>query len=184
MRWNQNEHFSHSLRAGYTHAVEAAQWMFNTENLGTQPGVTGIGGVDYIFGELDQEVLDLTIRSNALFSRNQSLQLYVQPFLARGDYRDPRWLATPDSYDLRPYALDASQYDFNYGAVNLNLVYRWEYQPGSTFYLVWTHSRERYQERGLLGSPIDWDNDFDVGYPFGTEPGNTFLAKLSYWFSI
>jgi hypothetical protein len=29
-----------------------------------------------------------------------------------------------------------------------------------------------------------WDNGFDAGHPFRTEPGNTLLAKISYWFSI
>ena len=137
-----------------------------------------------LFGELDQQVWDLTFRSSVLFNRDQSLQLYVQPFLTQGDYADPRWLATPDSYDLRPYDIQVSDYDFNYGALNLNLVYRWEYRPGSTIYIVWTHSQERYEERGMAGAPNDWDNEFDFGYPLGVEPGNTILAKISYWFSI
>jgi hypothetical protein len=90
---------------------------------------------------------------------------------------------------LRPYDIDPSQFDFEYGSVNLNLVYRWEYRPGSTLYLVWTHSKGQYQERGGSENP-DWDRDplwdngFDSGYPFRTEPGNTFMAKISYWFSI
>jgi hypothetical protein len=184
VRWNQGEHFSHSMRLGYTHAVEAAQWIFNAENDGSQPGVTGIGGVDHVFGELDQEVWDLTLRSNVLFTPNQSLQLYLQPFLTRGNYSNPRWLARPDSYDLRPYATDASQADFNYGALNLNLVYRWEYRPGSTLYLVWTQNKEQYEERGMAADPGIWDNDLDTGFLLQPEPGNTFLAKLSYWFSL
>ena len=83
----------------------------------------------------------------------------------------------------------AEDFDFNFGALNLNLVYRWEYRPGSTIYLVWTHSKGQYQERGGSENP-DWDRDplwdngFDSGFPFRTEPGNTFMAKISYWFSI
>ncbi len=184
LRWNQNEHFSHSLSVGVSHRDNDAQWLYNFTNDGSQPGVTGIGGIDYVFAALDQRTWDVTLRTNYLLDRNRSLQLYMQPFLTRGRYTDARWLATPDSYDLRPYALDPGQYDFNYGAFNLNLVYRWEYRPGSTVFVVWSHNQERYDWRGGSSDPQAWSNAFDAGFPFGTEPGNTLLVKISSWFSI
>jgi len=184
VRWNQSDHFTHRLGFGIRHNRTESQWITNNANDGSQPGVTGIGGVDYVFGELDQMIWDVTLRSSILFDRDRSLQLYLQPFLTRGNYTKPTWLATPDSYDLRPYDLDAAAYDFSFGAMNLNLVYRWEYRPGSTIFLVWTHSKDRYEERGdTTGAPA-WDNDFNAGFPFGVEPGNTFLLKVSYWFSV
>jgi hypothetical protein len=189
LRWNQSEHFSHRIGFEVGHYRNDAQWVGNYRSADSTPAVPGIGGVDYVFGELDQRIWDITLRSSILFDRNNSIQLYLQPFLTRGDYARTKWLATPDSYDLRPYDIDPSQFDFEYGAVNLNLVYRREYRPGSTLYLVWTHNKGRYQERGGPDNP-DWDRDprwdtrFDAGFPFRTEPGNTFLAKISYWFSI
>ncbi len=189
LRWNQSEHFSHWIGFGIGHFQNDAQWVQNYRSADSAPTVPGIGGVDYVFGELDQMIWDLTLRSNILFNRDNSLQLYVQPFLTRGNYGNTRWLATADSFDLRPYDIDPAQFDFEYGAVNLNLVYRWEYRPGSTLFLVWTHSKGHYQERGGPDNP-DWDRDpqwnngFDAGHPFRSEPGNTFMAKISYWFSI
>ena len=189
LRWNQNEHFSHWIGFGIRHNQSEAQWVQNYRSSDSASDVPGIGGVDYVFGELDQMIWDLTLRSSILFDRDNSLQLYVQPFLTRGNFANATWLATPDSYDLRPYGIDPSQFDFDYGAVNLNLVYRWEYRPGSTLYLVWTHSKGQYEERGGPENPDwdhqpDWKNGFDAGYPFRTEPGNTIMAKISYWFSI
>ena len=184
LRWNQNEHFTHAVGLGYAAERHDAQWMENLENTGDQPGVIGIGGVDYVFGRLARTTWDLTLRSNILFDRDSSLQVYFQPFLTHGDYRDPRWLATPDSYDLRPYDLDATLYDFQFGAVNLNVVYRWEYRPGSTVYVVWTHAKQHYEDGLSQADPAAWDNDGDLGFPFRTEPGNTLLLKISYWFSI
>lgn len=189
LRWNQSENFSHRIGFGISNYRNEAQWVGNYRSLDSTPAVPGIGGVDYVFGELNQMVWDVTLRSSILFNRDNSLQLYLQPFLTRGNYANMKWLATADSYDLRPYGIDPSQYDFEYGAVNLNLVYRWEYRPGSTLYLVWTHNKGQYQERGGPDNP-DWDRDpqwnngFDAGHPFRTEPGNTFMAKISYWFSI
>ena len=184
VRWNQNEHLSHTLGFGVRHNRSDDQWLGNFANDGAHPGVSGIGGVDYVFAELDQMIWDVTFRSSVLLDPDRSVQLYVQPFLTRGRYSNPKWLAAPDSYDLRTYPLDAALYDFNYGAVNLNLVYRWEYRPGSTLFLVWTHNKERYDSRGGAADPDRWGNGFEAGYPFRTEPGNTLLAKFSYWFSI
>ena len=189
LRWNQSEHFSHWIGFGIRHNEMDAQWVQNYRSADSNPTVPGIGGVDYVFGEMDQMIWDVTLRSSILFDRNNSLQLYLQPFLTRGNYTNVRWLATPDSFDLRPYDIDPTQFDFEFAAVNLNLVYRWEYRPGSTLYLVWTHNKEQFQERGGPENP-DWDRDplwnngFDAGYPFRTEPGNTLMAKISYWFSI
>ena len=184
VRWNQSQHFSHALSFGVRHNRVDTQWIGNFANDGAQAGVAGIGGIDYVFAELDQMIWDVTLRSSALLDRDRSLQLYVQPFLTRGRYSNPVWLATPDSYDLRPYGLDAGSYDFNFGAVNLNLVYRWEFRPGSSLFLVWTHNKERFEQRDRAPDPSRWRNGFDAGFPFGTEPGNTLLAKLSWWFSI
>jgi len=184
LNWQQSEHFTHSLGFGLRDNRNVDQWMFNQVNDGSQTGVTGIGNVDYVFGKLDQKTWDLTLRSNILFNRDHSLQLYLQPFLTYGNYVDPSWLASPDSYDLRPYGIDASEYDFNFGALNLNLVYRWEYRPGSTFYLVWAHSKSRWEERWESQDPLYWNNAFDPAFLVDAEPENTIMAKLSYWFSI
>lgn len=182
--WNQSQHFLHSLGLGFSAERHDTHWMANLANDGAQPGVTGIGGVDYVFGRLARTTWDLTLRSSVLLDRDHSLQVYFQPFLTHGDYSDPRWLAAPDSYDLRPYALDAAAYDFEFGAVNLNVVYRWEYRPGSTVYLVWTHAKQRYEDGFGQADAKAWENGGDIGYPFGTEPENSFLAKISWWFSI
>jgi hypothetical protein len=66
--------------------------------------------------------------------------------------------------------------DFNFRALRGNAVYRWEYKPGSTLFLVWTQSREDNAQN--LG-------DFQLGRDrtalFAAHPDNIFLVKLSYW---
>ncbi len=184
LRWNQSQHLLHSLGVGFVNEWNDAQWLENLANDGSQAGVTGVGGVDYLFGRLARTTWDLTLRSSILLDRDRSLQIYLQPFYTSGDYSDPRWLAAADSYDLRPYAVDAARYDFEFGAVNLNVVYRWEYRPGSTVYLVWTHAKQRYEDGFGQDDPAGWDNGGDFGYAFRSEPENSILLKISYWFSI
>ena len=57
-----------------------------------------------------------------------------------------------------------------------NVVFRWEYDPGSTLFLVWNEGR-----RGL--DSIEGPENFngDVRDLFRLHPVNTFLVKVSYW---
>ncbi|MCP4573787.1 MAG: carbohydrate binding family 9 domain-containing protein [bacterium] len=178
--WVASSRLTNELDFSYTWGYEDAQWLRNENNPGG-----GIGDVSYAFAGLDQRTWDMTLRSSYLFSRDQSLDLYLQPFLTVGDYDRLRELAAPGSYDLRDYAgFDVRDEDFSFAAVNLNLVYRWEYRPGSTVYLVWAHSHADYDQRGFHGPDHDFENGFDSGAFFGTEARNTVMAKVSYWFSI
>ncbi len=69
--------------------------------------------------------------------------------------------------------------DFNYMSLRGNAVLRWEYLPGSTFYLVWTQTRDDL---------IEHHGDFEVGPSFdqlsATEANNIFLAKVTYYFNL
>jgi len=57
-----------------------------------------------------------------------------------------------------------------------NTVLRWEYRPGSTLYLVWTHGRGDYTNQY---SDRSWMTDYrDL---FKIHPTNTFLIKAAYW---
>ena len=167
------------LSVSYEDHDEDAQWLDNLAD----PDV-GIDGVAYVFGRLEQQIVDATLRASWLFDRDTSLELYLQPYLTTGTFSDPRYLARPDTRDLRPYDLDASRYDFTYDALNLNLVWRWEYRPGSTVYLVYTHGRTTYDERRFHGTATDFEGGLGPGRLFGQEPRNTVLVKVNYWFSL
>ena len=178
--WVQSSRISHNLEAEYETRHDDAQWITNVDNPGG-----GIGDVSYVFAELDQEELDLTLRSSILFTRDSSLELYFQPYLTMGNYSNPRELSQPDSYDLQSYAgLDPTEHDFSYGAVNVNVVYRWEYRPGSTFYLVWTHGRSSFDRRGNHAQPENFRNDLRTDPLFDNEAENRFLVKVSYWIPV
>ncbi|MBM3286628.1 MAG: hypothetical protein FJY88_04670 [Candidatus Eisenbacteria bacterium] len=86
-----------------------------------------------------------------------------------------------------PSAVDGFQvedFDFRYASANLNAVFRWEYRPGSTLFLVWTHGRESYSERRFGSDPERFDNSVSTDALFRNEPENRFLAKITYWFPI
>jgi len=136
---------------------------------------------DDIFGEQYVERFDVTLRGTFTFSKNLTLQIYAQPFMAAVDYRNFKRLIPPDRFeyvDSTIYNEEEEQPDFNWTSFNSNVVLRWEYRPGSTLFLVWTQSREVENGIGDFKFRRDWNNLFD------TIPNNTFLIKVNYWWSL
>jgi hypothetical protein len=167
--------FSSSLSLGLTHNVSDNQWYGN---------FTDAGGTHYTFAHLDQTTTSLTGRLNYTFTPNVSLQTYAQPFVSKGTYSNLRQLsATPRAaaYDDRyaPY-LNPSVTDnpggFNFKALQSNIVFRWEYNPGSTLFVVWNEGRQ-----GFLPQAGDRNFQGDVRDLLSLHPANTFLVKVSYW---
>jgi hypothetical protein len=191
-RWNMSDAVTSEFRVGFRNRIDDTQWLENVtlsdpDRAGSNG--TGIGGVSHVFGAIHQQTLDLTLRSSILFTRDSSLELYLQPFLTVGDFVNARELAAPDTYDFLPYtetrsdgsAYRAENFDFSYASVNFNLVYRWEFRPASTLFLVWTHNRERFEERGANNG---FRNGINADSMFQEEGENVFMAKIAYWFSI
>jgi hypothetical protein len=108
----------------------------------------------------------------------------VQPFVSKGTYSDIRQLSsTPRaaSYGDRyaPFADTSVTNDpggFNFKQFQSNVVFRWEYRPGSTLFLVWNEGRQGFAE-------LEGDKSFrgDVRDLMRLHPANTFLVKVSYW---
>jgi hypothetical protein len=74
--------------------------------------------------------------------------------------------------------LSFSDRDFNVRSLLLNAVFRWEFRPGSTVFLVWQQSRS---ERVTDGS---FDFGRDVSQLWGVEPENMFIVKFTYWLGL
>jgi hypothetical protein len=65
---------------------------------------------------------------------------------------------------------------FNFKALQSNVVLRWEYNPGSTVFVVWNQGRQGFAQ-------AEGNKPFlsDVHDLFTLHPANTFLVKVSYW---
>ena len=158
-----------SFSSNYTRADEMAQWIENID-------VTGDGQVDHVYGRLRRDVLDVTLRSTFAVHRDMTLQLFLQPFVAVGDYTDIKRLARPRSYDFEPATLPDNP-DFNTKSLRGNVVLRWEYIRGSTLFFVWNVSAVDTSRPGVF-SPVD-----DFRDAFGADGTHSFMVKASYWWS-
>jgi len=172
------------------------QWVDNVDD----PAMTATYGTRHVFGRMDYDELSFPTRVDWTFTPKLTLQSYIQPLFATARYEDFKELARGDSYDfthygedgttitrtddgytvdpdgagpIEPYGLDDP--DFNFKSLKVNLVLRWEYGPGSTFYLVWTQDRVDFQNPGDFSPSRDWDLLMDA-------PGDDIvLAKVTTW---
>jgi hypothetical protein len=167
--------FTTSLSPSYNHNLDDSQYF------GTFTGTDGLP--HYTFAHLDQKTLSITWRLGYTFTPNTSLQVYASPFISKGTYSNVRELASPRAlaYDDRyqPYADPAVSADpggFNFQQFRSNVVFRWEYRPGSTIFLVWSQGRE-------ASADLQGNKSFagDFGDLFKQRANDTFLVKVSYW---
>ena len=136
-----------------------------------------------LFGSRDTREVDLTARTQLIFGPGLSLQLYGQVFAARGQYRDFSLMAGED--DLRPLSAFPKRRDFSLASFTGNAVFRWEYRPGSTLFVVWSQGREDslFEEtlrQGADASPYDTGSFRQLGDTFDAFPDDVVLVKLTY----
>jgi Domain of unknown function (DUF5916) len=158
------------ISSNYQWGRDVAQWIKNTD-------VTGDGVDDNVYGSLRRHVVSITGRTTYAFSREMTLEAYLQPFVAVGDYTDIRRLARARSFEFDSATLETDP-DFNNKSLRGNVVFRWEYMKGSALFLVWNRSTSDTTRPGLF-SPLR-----DLGDAFGAAGTNVIMVKLNYWMGL
>ena len=167
-----------SLGAGISRDQNNTQWFGNfTDSVGGTPAAT-----HFTFAHLAQRTISMTARLSYAMTKDLTFEFYGQPFVSSGTYSNVREVsATPDasSYDARyqPYTPPAgSTMAVKSTQLRSNSVLRWEYSPGSTLYVVWTHGRD---DETVHDMDQSWMHDYRE--LFALHPDNTFLVKVAYW---
>lgn len=158
-------------------------------------------GSRYVFSRIARDQLSMQVRANYFFTPDLSLELYAEPFVANGRFYQHGQLSAPGAIALETIAPDGSritsnydgtftitsadgsvstvnsdQKNFSYLSFRSNLVLRWEFVPGSTFFAVW--------QRNLSDSGASPGERARVGDLFNTFSGDGsdfFALKISYW---
>jgi hypothetical protein len=167
----------------------------------TDPVASATFGKRYVFGAIDQTELAMDTRVNIILSPKMSLQMYLQPLISVGRYSGFKEAAQPRTYDFVQYGRDAGSItydagagaylvqpggggasfvipdpDFNFRSLRANAVYRWEFRPGSTLYVVWTQQREDETSEGRFAF------NQSISSLMRAPGDNVFMVKMSYWF--
>jgi hypothetical protein len=156
-----------SVSLNYLTGRDTAQWIKNED-------LDGDRTEENIYGRLKRNVVNITGRATYSFTRDMTLEAYLQPFVAAGDYSDIRRLALPRSFTFDPVVI-ADNPDFNDKSLRGTIVMRWEYLRGSTLFLVWNMATSDDSRKGEFSALRDLRTGFSA-------PGShVFVAKLSYW---
>jgi hypothetical protein len=160
-----------SLQPSYTRSHDTNQYVTAFDDA----AATTTYGRRYVFAHLEQHSFDLGTRADWTLNSRLSFQLYLQPFVASGDYHDYRALAAARTRDYTPFAYASSDPDFNFRSVRGSAVIRWEFRTGSALYVVWNENR----------ADVAGIGDFSVRRDLRAIPDapshDVFLVKLSYF---
>ena len=135
-------------------------------------------GRRYVFADLDQHSFELGTRADWTLTSALSFQLYLQPFIAAGDYHDLHSLVAARTRDYEPYNGSAPNRDFNFRSVRGSAVVRWEFRPGSALYVVWNENRADVVPTGSFRFRRDLSAIPDA------PSHDVFLVKVSYWLPL
>jgi hypothetical protein len=155
-------------------------------------------GGRYVFGEIDRSTVSMQVRFNYTFKPDFTLEVYAEPFAASGRYQRFGELLEARSRALRFYgkagttivaneggyevtdggsSFTFENEDFDVQSFRSNVVLRWEWRPGSTFYAVWQQDRE-------AGATMGRRAGFQNLWGALSGPGDHILAvKASFWLS-
>ena len=167
-------------------------------------------GARYVFAPLDRTQLSFETNLNVTVSPTMSLQVYLEPFISTGDYGALKEFATPNTYEFNEYGTEigtvtqgedgaylidpdaagpaddfrVSDRDFSFRSLIGNAVFRWEWRPGSTVFLVWQQRRVN-SVTGQVDAGGTWVGDFDFSRDtddmFFVKPDNILMIKVNYW---
>jgi hypothetical protein len=189
------------LSPEFNRDVTIAQWVGNFED----PTATATYGNRHVFGKIDLREVSGSVRVDWTFTPKLSLQVYLQPLISVGAYSEFKELKEPHTYTFNHYGTDngstigydsaQGEYivdpdgsagpaesfsftnpDFNLTSLRGNAVLRWEFLPGSTAYLVWTHSNYSDTDPGSL----DYGREIDKVFS-NQNYDDVFMLKIAYW---
>lgn len=185
-----------SFEPSYVKGTDPRQYITTV----LDPQATDTYGNRYVFAYVDRTTISLRTRLNYAFSPVLTLEGYGEPFVASGTFYDFGDLRQARRRQLRTYGSAGTTitrrsdggYDLSSGATSFsiddpdfhvlsfrsNLVLRWEWNPGSTLFLVWQQNRfSSTTERRSVAIGDLWST--------ARADGDNYLAlKVSYWFPL
>ncbi len=156
----------------------------NTDNLQYVDTESTNAESRYILGKINQHTLGATFRIDYNITPELSIQYYGSPFATVGNYSEFKTVTNPRAAEyadrfsfINPDPVVRNP-DFSFSQFRSNLVFRWEYRPGSQLYFVWSQERTDYLMPG--GDSV---SEVLSGLR-KVHPDNIFLVKCSYWFTL
>lgn len=130
-----------------------------------------------IFGRRDNDTYTNSINTSYIFNNKSWISLDARHYWSQIDYN--QYYTLEESGDLRPNQSYSETQDFNYNVFTVDLMYSWNFAPGSFLNLVWKNSiyeREYIQEEGFYDFFENLKNTLQ-----SQKVQNSFSIKISYY---
>ena len=180
------------IEPSYRREVESRQYLTTLEG-----GREDTFGRRYVFSAIERSTVAVRLRGGYAFSPDLTLEGYFEPFAASGRRHGIGELLAPRARELLVYGERGSSIeraddgswavtedgrsftlpdaDFNILSLRSNVVLRWEWQPGSTLFLVWQQDRSDMRTSGELVDPGH------LADSLAASGQHIFLLKIAYW---
>ena len=194
-----------SLGPSYLWDFEPRAFVTNVDDV----TATQFGGTRSVFAELEQRNLSMSTRLDATFTPDLTLELFLQPLLASGRYRDLKEHRAPRTAETMVYGRDVGTLTTTRDETGRPTQYRVD-PDGAGPALPFTVANPDFNVRSLRGTAVmRWEyrpgstlffvwtqqrsgsdvlGDFDFGRDgralFRDRPVNVFQLKASYWLGI
>lgn len=126
------------------------------------------------FGLRNNRTVENKLQTAYIFSASSYLSLRLRHYWSRADYLDTYYLLNRDG-SLTESELD-DNFDYNYNAWNIDLVYTWRFAPGSEMSVVWKNSIYSGSDQ------IFYDFGDNMRHMFETGMSNSLSLKVLYYF--
>jgi hypothetical protein len=140
--------------------------------------VNGDDANHVVLGRLVRTTGSITLRADWAMTPNLSLESYAMPYVSAGTYTQFYTIGAPRAAKytdrITPTTYDGDD-RFASAQVRSNIVFRWDYLPGSSAYLVWTH--EQTLDRSDVGRFSPFMDSYDLLH---AKSYDTVMVKLQY----
>lgn len=154
-----------------------------------EPRFAGGGALpgQYVFGSLAATSIGATLRATYTFTPRLTLQTYAQLFLASEHFSSFSVVSTDPAAahptvrlaDLGATGAPTGNPDVSEGALNVNVVLRWEWSVGSTLYVVYTRSQSPTTSLGPGAA-----GSLDLGAVRRAPATDVLLTKASFFLPL
>lgn len=138
-------------------------------------GFATVDTANVIFGNRDLMEIVQLLEARYMFRNNLSLSLRARYYWAMGNYDqfytllESGWLENNDAY------AGSSDYDFNYNAFNVDLMFKWQFAPGSSLDITYKNAILEDENRVIWNY---WDN---MRNTFSADQLNSLSIKVLYY---
>ena len=150
------------------------------QNVLADGGFISSSGDNYIvFGKRDTKTVTNTLFGSYIFNNKSSLTLNLRHYWSEVDVYDFFLLQQDGNLATFDYGFDPnlneSSHDQNFNVFTIDMVYSWNFAPGSFLNIVWKNYIHHFDKEIDLRFFSNLSNTFDAG------PINSFSAKLIYY---